>query len=60
MAFSDSIRREISPPEAAPPTAISGWFLLNAQRNSTRSVPVADMSASLTRISTARFFMPNG
>ena len=52
MDFMESIMRDISPPEAAPPTGMGSWFLLKANRNSTESIPVGPSSEGSTAMFT--------
>ena len=60
MDLTESINREISPPEAAPLIGMGSWLLLKAKRNSTLSMPSGPRSDLATSITHRRFFMPSG
>ena len=60
MAFSESITRAISPPDATSLTGSRAVLLLALKRNATRSVPSAESGFSLRLTSNLTLGMPSG
>ena len=60
MAFSESMTRAISPPDATSLTGSRGVLLLALKRNATRSAPSAERGLLLSDTSNLTFGMPRG